>query len=65
MEQKELISNMADLMNVIKEDYKAKASNKWLIISLFLLLGKSVIQHTTISQVQWHDFRVRSPLILR
>ena len=42
MEQKELISNIADLMNVIKEDYKAKASNKWLIISLFLLLGLSL-----------------------
>ena len=43
MEQKEVNSNMEDLMNVIKEDYKAKASNKWWAISLFILLGLSLL----------------------
>lgn len=55
MEQKEMISNMEDLMKVIKEDYKAKASNKWWSISLFILLVLSLISGVKES-VSFMDF---------
>lgn len=42
MEQTEKNSNVNDLMYVIKEDYKAKAHNKWVAIMLFILLALSL-----------------------
>ena len=39
MERDAKNSNVDDLMNVIKKDYKAKAGNQWIIILLAVLIG--------------------------